>query len=675
MSNDASVQGLKQGSFRPDIEGLRGIAILLVVAYHAGILGFSGGFIGVDIFFALSGYLITGLLVKEGQKTGRIGLMNFYARRIRRLLPASSFMLLCTVLVGMVLFPPLAQSLHWKAAAATAAYCSNILFMHQRMDYFAPANYTNPLMHTWSLAVEEQFYLVWPALFVIALRSKNFLRFLTIQLVAVSAISLAAGVWLTYIRQPWAFFLSPARAWEFGLGGLASLLPADFLQRQRKYVGILGWAGLGAILFATLRFSATTTFPGAAALIPVVGTIAALLPGAVPGNTGVGMLLGRGFLQGVGKLSYSWYLWHWPVLMWATAVDPEISVAGRLLCAAGSYGIAALTYVLVEKPVRYNSFLVQRPMQSLAAGALIGMVGLGSALGWHRSIRAAAERPPQKAIFKAAKDLPALEGCISDFADARVHECNFGDSGASTDVVLFGDSHAAQWFPALQRVAIEHKFRLTTMLKSSCPTARVSVFNPHLERVEVECSRWRETALLRIAAINPAAVVISHSSMSYVIVPGQNQTGYATSSLEQWRDGTRSTLAEIDSAGIQTLFIRDTPRPGFDVPMCLSRAAHPTLYFGEELSCSLLSDKVLDQPLYRAEEEAASGLRHVQFADLSAEFCGPESCDPIKDGTVVYRDGNHMTATFALRLAPVVAHRLLPLLGSMPPFHTSSVRN
>jgi hypothetical protein len=361
--------------------------------------------------------------------------------------------------------------------------------------------------------------------------------------------------------------------------------------------------------------------------------------------------------------------------MWATAVDPEISMAGRLLCGAASYGIAALTYVLVENPVRYNSFLVQRPVQSLAAGALIGMVGLSSALGWYHSIRAAAVRPPQKAIFKAVNDFPSLEGCLSEYADARVHECDFGDSAASTSVVLFGDSHAAQWLPALQRVAIEHKFRLTTMLKSACPTARVSVFNPHLERVEVACSRWRETALLRIAAIKPTAVVISNSSMGYVIIPGQSQDGYATSSLEQWRDGSRSTLAEIDSAGIQTLVIRDTPRPGFDVPMCLSRAAHPTFYFGEGLSCSLPSNKVLDQALYRAEEQAASGLRHVQFADFTAEFCGPESCDPIKDGTVVYRDNNHMTATFATRLAPVVADRLSPLLGSMPTFRTSSARN
>ena len=663
--------GTNPNPFRPDIEGLRGIAILLVVTYHAGLFGFTGGFIGVDVFFALSGYLITGLLCKEAQKTGRIGLLNFYARRVRRLLPASGVMLLCTVPVGMALFPPLVQSAHWRAATATALYGSNVLFMLQGMDYFAPASHTNPLLHTWSLAVEEQFYLIWPALFVIARRSKNFPRVLLIQLAAVSAISFVLSVWLTDFRQPVAFFSSPTRAWEFGLGGLASLLPRDFLQRRRRWVKILGWVGLGAILVATFAFTPSTKFPGTSVLIPVGGTILALLPGALPGDNAVGTFLGTSCLQRVGQLSYSWYLWHWPVFMWATAVVPELSLAGRLLCAVVSYGIAALSYALIEKPVRHNAFLMKRPLQSLAVGVMIGIVGLGSSLAWHHSIDVVAARPPQKAIFKAAKDFDSLQGCLSEFGEARVRECEFGDRTATTNIVLFGDSHAAQWLPALRQIAIEHQFRVTTILKSACPAVRVTVFNPHLGRDEVECSSWRETALSRIAAIKPPLLVIADSSMGYVAQPGKRQDGYATLSLKQWREGSRSTFGQLDSDGIQTLVIRDTPRPGFDVPTCLSRAAQPGWYLGEDGSCALPTNAVLDQALNRAEDEAAIGLPNVHIADFTASFCGPASCDSVKDGTVVYRDSNHITATFAERLAPVVAKRLLPLLASKSRFDLS----
>jgi peptidoglycan/LPS O-acetylase OafA/YrhL len=257
----------KSPTFRPDIEGLRGIAVLLVVAFHAQISLWRGGFLGVDVFFVLSGYLITGLLLRDLEVNGKLDLIGFYARRARRLLPASALVVAFTVVTGTLLLSPIEQARYSKTALATTLYVSNVWFVRQASNYFAPETDTNPLLHTWSLAVEEQFYLLWPALVWIGFRLFRSRQGLCKFLAVVSALSLVACIWLTRTNQPWAFFGSPARAWEFGLGGIAPLMPATLLvNRSAKFIA--SWACLAVLLGAAALFTPSQGSPAHALSFP-----------------------------------------------------------------------------------------------------------------------------------------------------------------------------------------------------------------------------------------------------------------------------------------------------------------------------------------------------------------------------------------------------------------------
>jgi peptidoglycan/LPS O-acetylase OafA/YrhL len=268
--------GWKPG-FRPDIEGLRGVAVCLVVAYHATPRRFHGGFLGMDVFFVISGYLITGLLVREIEDTGRLSFAGFYARRVRRLLPVSALVLLTTALACSVFLSPIQQSRLRESASHTALYISNFWFLRQSTDYFAPAIGNDPFLHTWSLAVEEQFYLVWPALILLALRGRNPRRTLFAVMVAIGAASLALCVWLTRTLQPWAFFSPFTRGWEFAVGGIALLLAPWELRIPPALRSLASWLGLAAIVAAAAVLRGEAGWSGWLAVIPVLGTAAILL--------------------------------------------------------------------------------------------------------------------------------------------------------------------------------------------------------------------------------------------------------------------------------------------------------------------------------------------------------------------------------------------------------------
>jgi peptidoglycan/LPS O-acetylase OafA/YrhL len=441
-----------KAGYRPDIEGLRGVAVLLVVAYHAGILGFTGGFIGVDVFFALSGYLITGLIVKEIQRTKRLDFARFYARRVRRLLPAFGLVLTVVLLVGMAAFSPIEQELFTRTARRTAVYLGNVWFMLQTNDYFAPESAANPLLHTWSLAVEEQFYVFWPAIIALAFWRARSRKTLIAVLASSSAVSFMICVWLTRTREPWAFYSSPARAWEFGLGGLASLVPEVSLFAYRLSRRVLGWGGLALILGAAFCYSSETAFPGIAALLPVVGTVGILISCAQAGGGGrLESFLSSRPLQLLGILSYSWYLWHWPVLIMASARFPSIATLGKLVSVLIALALAALTYYLVENPIRFNSHLVRAPLLSLGLAAVVPAICLGVSHLERNSALRALSSPEQKRYLSASRDRDLLvsSGCIADFGESRPRECVFGNEDSPTTIVLFGDSHANPKSPGL----------------------------------------------------------------------------------------------------------------------------------------------------------------------------------------------------------------------------------
>ena len=371
--------------FRADIEGLRGVAVLAVVAYHAGLGGVGGGFVGVDVFYVLSGFLITGLLWDELQRTGRFRFGEFYARRARRLLPAAVVVLVVTVAAASVWLSPLQARVVAQDAVAAAFYMANYRFAAQRTDYLAETS-PSPLQHYWSLGVEEQFYLLWPVLVLVVFVVGR--RLATRSSVGAGAVLVLAGAGsfvlslrLMALSQPWAFFSLPTRAWELAAGGVLALARPGLRRLPGVAAATLGWLGLEAVLWSIIQFSASTPFPGTAALFPVGGTAAVIAAGCAAPRLGPNLLLGRRPLQLAGRLSYSWYLWHWPLLLLAPAVAGRpLGLWPNLGLAAASGLLALATVKLVEDPVRFSPRLRARPGRSLALGAGLTVVAAAATM-------------------------------------------------------------------------------------------------------------------------------------------------------------------------------------------------------------------------------------------------------------------------------------------------------
>ncbi len=335
--------------FRPDIEGLRAVAVLAVVLFHAEVPGLAGGFVGVDVFFVISGFLITGLLWREANSTGTVRLRNFYGARARRLLPASALVGVFTLIASAVLLPPLQARTVMGDGIASALYVSNYRFALQGVDYFAGMPPPSPFQHYWSLGVEEQFYLVWPALILgtawLIRRARRRTRtqatssqrpyLMVLALVALT--SFALSLVMTHLMPSVAFFGLPTRAWQLAIGGLVALTARTWQRLPLRAAAITGWAGLGVIVLACTLLSPATPYPGTAALAPTLGTALVIGAGCAAPSQGCGRLLGLSPMQAIGRVSYSWYLWHWPVLMicpyaaWPSLGLPALGWAGSAL--------------------------------------------------------------------------------------------------------------------------------------------------------------------------------------------------------------------------------------------------------------------------------------------------------------------------------------------------------
>jgi peptidoglycan/LPS O-acetylase OafA/YrhL len=651
MSNAAPSR--KEG-FRPDIEGMRGIAVLLVVLFHSGVPGFGGGFIGVDVFFALSGYLITGIILNEITKRGKLSFRNFYARRARRLLPAAGLVVVSTLVLMLLMYSPLELGKYSRWASYTSLYASNYMFMRDASNYFASDVTRNPYLHTWSLAVEEQFYLFWPALIALTLMATKSRRQLAVVLTVMSAVSLAFCIWLTNYRAPWAFFGLPTRAWEFGLGGLGYMLSAEYLARRKSLIAGIGWLGFVAVVAGSLVFTAQTPFPGLAAALPVLGTIAVLLAWFSGLRWGPVGLLELGPLQYLGRLSYSWYLWHWPILLLAGLQFPDIKWPGRLMAALVALALAHITFITLEKPVRFHPFLVARPGLSLGLAPLVALVGVTASMLSQGVAQRQLASEPQASFWAAANDRRVLfdAHCLTGSGSTRLAECTYGDPASDTTILLFGDSHAEHWFPALNRIALENHWRLLTLLKASCPPAQVTIFNTNLKRDDTECPLWRSAALARIASLHPHLVVLSESDQP---VAGQGQARLHSVSPEDWERGLRSTVSYLDSRDVKTVVIADVPRPEFDVPTCLSRAAARS---HSAQACNVSRSAALNEDARRAERAAVTGLNNIRLLDFADQLCPNQICQTLVDGQVVFRDGDHLTSSFSQSLAPVLKREM-----------------
>lgn len=635
-------------SFRPDIEGLRAVAIGLVVAFHAGVPQLAGGYVGVDVFFALSGYLITRLLLAELEKKGTIGLLSFYARRARRLLPAAALVLLCTVGFGAVFLSPLEQARIAKTALATAVYLSNVHFARRKTDYWDAGSHDDPLLHTWSLAVEEQFYFLWPPLLLIAVwlarkagadRRRTVLAVTTVGSLA----SFALAVWLTGYMQPMAFFLPFSRAWEFAAGALLAMVPLRPGRLHGIWPDVLTLAGLGLILLAALTYDATTVFPGVTAILPVAGTLVALRAGEVRREPSRINRWGlhHPAMQFIGRLSYSWYLWHWPVLVFHAYLF-ENTWFSRAAAVALSLLLAVLAHHLVENPIRYSRALQQRDRLTLASAGALTVVSLSAALGWIAFSREMGSRPAHLPILVASEDLPVVyhrEGCIGAELTRDPTGCVFGREDGAVDVVLIGDSHALSWLPPLDAIAKERGWKLTLFSKTRCPVADVEFVISELGRAYVECTEWREKAIERIGEMKPAIVFVANAQGYTVDAQGLP--------VDEWIGALGRTLRRLGEASGNVVLIADNPYPQRHVPICLSRAqwrgAQPE-------ACAVAESAAVPASLLGREAEVARALPNGGVIDLTGEFCADGVCPAVIEDRIVYRDTNHLTASFALHL-------------------------
>jgi peptidoglycan/LPS O-acetylase OafA/YrhL len=669
--------------FRPDIEGLRAVAILSVLAYHARIPGFPGGFVGVDVFFVISGFLITGLLLREHDSTGRIDLASFYARRARRLLPAALAVVAVTVgasalIVSSLQFPEVAGD-----GAAAALYVSNYRFALSATDYFAADAPPSPLLHYWSLAVEEQFYLFWPLLLivVIGLWSR---RSVWRPVLAVAAVSLVLSVVVTGIQPPWAFYSLGTRAWQIALGALIAIGAARLqaVDRPRRLMEALAVAGVGLIAAAIVLVNDTTPYPGLAATLPALG--AGLL--IITGERGE-LLTTRALASTVprwfGRISYSLYLWHWPVLVLGLAVLGASDLPTRIGLALASIAIAVASTRYIERPFRASGSSPIRSARTLARSGAVSLGIAGVALAAAVSVAPPSSgsvslgalpdpsdaMPPaltpvlsgplpanlQPSLFEARTDRDGLaaDGCQTPTTESTLRDCSYGDPDARTTVVLFGDSHAAMWLPALERIASERHWRIVPLVKFSCPPVNVTVWDNHLKRTFHECDAWRSAALARIDELRPSITFVV-TSRGYQVAGDDGNPVSPELRRVAWRDGLVETLTETRRSSREVVLIGESPHHDDDPLECLADSP------GME-SCDTARSDVVNLA-YEELEASAARQSAVIFLRSTDWLCSDGACPLVMDNLLVYRDPGHLTATITAALAP----RLLWELDRLP---------
>ena len=703
--------GREHQQFRPDVEGLRAVAIVLVVLYHVHAGLAPGGYVGVDVFFVISGFLITGQLVRELRTTGRISFLAFYARRVRRILPAALLTVIVTAVASALLLNPLAAKRALDGGLSAVYFGANVHFAAQGADYFRAGLSPSPIQHFWSLSVEEQFYIVWPLLLVVSsliwlgVRRRSsresaqrpVIGAVTVVLAILAAISLMASIRQTATSPSWAYFSIVTRAWELAVGAVVALalpLPARI---DRRLAIPLSWAGLSCIALAAALFSDTTSYPGDSALLPVLGTAAAICGGSVLASRrfGAEALLGTPPFQRVGAWSYSWYLWHWPALVLAPAVlGHSLSEIQALGVAAVSLVIAVMSFVLLERPTRRIQIVVRRPALGLGAGGLltasaIAIVVLsGSLVGPLVSTAAAPSRltvPNNLASLRAdliagartnavpsnlrpslsalASAFPRIiaDGCELGPGRDRIKPCIYGDRGSHTTVVLFGDSHGGQWFDALAWISSRRHWRLVNMTKEGCTPAEVTLRSTQ----DKDCPHWREKAKARIARLHPALVIASWAR--WMEPTTSRKSGVPTGHGGPWQDGAAAIFQFLRRSAKQVIFISDNPYLQQPAADCV--AAH----MSDVRSCATKRSDSTVLPAIKAAELRIAKQEQINSIDPASWFCAPTVCPVIVGNILVYRDTSHMTPEWSRFIAPILDHAIRRTMQPPPARHIVGV--
>ncbi len=667
--------------FRPDIQGLRAVAVGLVVAYHAGVPFITGGYIGVDVFFVISGFLMTSRLSRMLTEGGRIQFGQFYASRIRRILPVAFVVLVLTLIAAVIVAPPLRLLQIAQDAIATALYVPNILFAVQGTTYLG-AHDASPYQHYWSLGVEEQFYLIWPLLLAIVwVLVRRSVPRLAAVIAGIVVVSLVACIIITTVSQPWAFFSLWTRAWELGAGGIVALVGRRLILPSGPLAAVIGWLGLAAIVVAALHYDDATTFPGKAAIVPVVGAAVVIWAGSRASRGDPTLLLGTRPFRFIGDISYSIYLWHWPLLIIPTIAlgGVEPSLRWRLVLAAIAVGLSVLSYRFIERPFRESTRIkgwrVRRTVGfALATAVVIAGISWGS--GQIFGLRTldlgpsvATGTPTNPPVF--AKDVPrnltpSLPNALADvpavFPSGCMHgdptalpSCIYGDKSGTTVWAMFGDSHMASWFPATNQYAIAHHIRLVVYGKTSCAVADIVPFVNGAPFQE--CLDWRKVIIAKIDRLKPSVIIMGDSSRT-AMMDTDGTTVLDDDSgprVALFNAGLARTFAKLPAQS-RLVFVADNPSFSVDPVECLS--AHPR----DAAACwqprSVVLDSAWDDALAKTMATAGGSL-----IDLSDYFCTATICGAIEGNTMLYSDTAHLSNSGSLFLAPVFDRQLEAALG------------
>ncbi|MGX9356300.1 acyltransferase family protein [Roseobacteraceae bacterium S113] len=639
--------------YRPDIDGLRAIAVLSVVLYHFGVPGLQGGFVGVDIFFVLSGFLIGGIVWREQEATGAISLTNFYARRIRRLAPAYVVMALASAVAAWLILLPFEFREFGKQLIAATIYLSNVFFWREA-GYFDAASEEKPLLHTWSLSVEEQFYIVLPLALIALYKLVPRLRLAVLWLAF--AISLAACLWVTPRDAVSTFYLFHFRAWEL----LAGVLLAVHLARgwQPRGHALLSLTGLALLAYALTQTQAGPGFPGWQATLPVAGTVLLLTGGLAP-HAVTRALSWRGPVA-IGLISYSLYLWHWPVFVFSHyargGYSGGLEIAGWI---ALSLGLATLSWRFVEQPFR-GAWPRQKPLFGMAALASFMLLGFGAILFRSDGLpnRFAPEVRPH--IAASADFLQDFSRCTTSETGpfAGLETCPIGPDGAP-QVLIWGDSHLRAFKEGVDQAAWEANRPGLLIWRAGCPPLydvekRESYATP---AQDAQCTAANAQIATAIAGGGFSDIVLIGRWSYYAEGRGVGRDAENTIALSTpFEDLVPPTLAAMDAAGARVHVVRQVP----EIPYYDSREAARALAHGR-IPPAMSAPR--DQALARANlghAPWAASQGQLSILDPWPALCTETTCEALPGGAPYYFDNNHLTNAGAIALrglfAPVFAH-------------------